>query len=166
MNNRLNPTMVQLQMSNLLLQYPELEEDEQLRSDMIEGETEAHEFLSQVERKRQEARSHAIAIQSNIAELQQRQARMERREEAMRALMFKVMEHANLPKIELPEATLSIRAGTPKVLITDEDTIPNAWCRFKREPNKQKIKEALSNGGTIPGAELSNAESVLAIRTK
>ena len=41
----------------------------------------------------------------------ERKARMIRREEAMRTLMFAVMEAANLRKVELPEATISLRAG-------------------------------------------------------
>jgi hypothetical protein len=163
---RLDPAIVQQQISNLLLQFPELQEDEQLRADMIEGETDAHEFLRVIERKRQDACVLANAIGNHIGELKLRLDRFERREEAMRALAFKIMNVADLKKLELPEATLSIRNGTQKVLITNEAHIPDDLCRIKREPNKTAIKDWLMAGNPVPGAELSNAEPSLSIRTK
>jgi hypothetical protein len=164
----MSPELIQGQIAMLLAAYPELQEDDILRADMIEGETDAHRFLRMVERRRQEATSFAGAIAANIAELGLRQERYERREKAMRELMFKIMQAGDLRKMELPEATLSVRPGTPKVIVTDDNLIPDALCRFKREPDKTKIKEQLLNGNghLIPGASLSNAEPVLSIRTK
>lgn len=163
---RLDPTIVKQQIGNLLAAYPELQEDDVLRLDMIEGETEAFEFLRAVEQRRQEAASLAGAIAGNIAELGLRQERFERREKAMRALAFKVLEAADLPKVELPEATLSIRAGQSKVIITDEAVIPDVLCKITRAPDKARIKELLKQGQSVRGAELSNTEPTLSIRVK
>ena len=69
-------------------------------------------------------------------------------------------------RIELPEATLSIRVGMPKVVVTDEAVLPDTLCRIKREPDKTKIKESLLAGNAVEGAVLSNAEHTLTIRTK
>lgn len=149
-----------------MLLYPELADDEILRADMIEGATDLHETLRELERTRRQADSFAGAIKQTIVELSERKARFERRDEAMRALMFQLMEYANLRKLELPEATLSIRQGQPKVVITDETIIPKDYMRVKVEPDKTNIKAAISAGKTVPGAELSNATDVLAIRTK
>jgi hypothetical protein len=164
---KFNVNLVRLQISNLLVQYPELAEDDVLRADCIEAETEAHEFLRAVETRRREAATMAGAIATNIADLELRQQRFVRRENSMRALAFKVMEAAEVTKpIELPEATYSIRKGTPKVIITDETLLPDDLCRVTREPDKAKIKENLTNGSPVKGAELSNAEPSLSIRTK
>jgi hypothetical protein len=164
---RLDPSIIRQQISNLLLQCPELQEDEVLRADMIEGETEAFDFLRIVERQRQEAASMAGAIASNIAELGLRQERFERREKAMRGLAFKVMEAADLRKAELPEATYSIRNGQQK-LVGDvpTDHVPEQYRRVKIEIDRAAIKDALKNGSVIPGFELSNAEPGLSVRTK
>lgn len=163
----MNPDIIRNQIASLLLLYPELQEDDVLRADMIEGSTDAHDYLRIIERKRQEASAFAGAIAGNISDLAERQERYERREKAMRELMFKILQAGDLKKLELPEATLSVRNGTPKVIITDEAALPSwdsIW-RIKREPNKAAIK-ALLEGGPIPGATLSNAEPVLSIRTK
>lgn len=164
---RLDPNIIRQQIANLLLQNPELSEDEILRADMIEGETDAFDFLRMVERQRQEAASMAGAIASNTAELGLRQERFERREKAMRALMFKIMEAADIKKAELPEATLSIRNGQQK-LVGDASpySVPAQYTREKLELDKTAIKEALKSGTTVTGFELSNAEPTLSIRTK
>lgn len=163
---RLDPALIIHHINCLLVQYPELAEDDQLRADMIEGETDLHEFLRETENRRQNATAMAGAIAATIAQLEQRLGRFERREQAMRRLMHKLMEAADLRKAELPEATLSIRNGTPKVIITDETLIPEILCRIKREPDKQRIGQLLKEGSPVQGAELSNAEPNLTIRTK
>jgi len=162
----LDPLVVQQQISNLLLQVPELSEDDVLRADMIESETEAHDLLRQLETTRREATTMAAGIASTIVELEARLHRFERREEAMRRIIFRIMELANLRKVELPEATLSVRQGNSKVIITDEAIIPDILCRIKREPDKKRLREMLVAGQVVRGAVLSNQESVLSIRTK
>lgn len=164
---RLDPNIIRQQIANLILQNPELEEDETLRADMIEGETDAFEFLRMIERQRQDTAALAGAIASNIAELGLRQERFERREKSLRALIMKIMDAADIRKAELPEATLSIRNGTPKVLITNENDLPDIACKFVRTPDKTKIKQLLATDPFfVAGATMSNAEPTLSIRTK
>jgi hypothetical protein len=160
-----NPLHVQLQVSSLLCDFPELAEDEILRADMIEGSTDLFLLLSQIEEQRQEAVAFVEALNLRIAGIEERKARFERRDKALRKVLFSLLQNAGLPKAELALATLSVRAGTPKVIITDEQALPDALCRFKREPDKIKIKEALTQGH-VTGATLSNAEPILSIRVK
>lgn len=161
----LRPDIITQQITALALQYPELKDDEDGWMLSVESETDVHDFLRQIERRRQEAAAFAGGIASNIAELELRQQRYENRERAMRSLAFKIMQVADIFKAELPEATMSIRPGTSKVIITNEEAIPDILCRIKREPDKTKLKEHLLNG-PIAGAILSNAEPTLSIRTK
>ena len=151
--------------SNLLLAYPDLAEDDVLRADMIEAQTRAYDFLGLLEAKRQDALIFVDGIKARIKELRERLERMERRDEALRGAMRKVLEAANLKKVELPGVTIAMRLGTPHVIITDEPSLPEYYVRIKREPNKTLIGAALKAGTTIPGAELSNAEPVLWIKT-
>lgn len=163
---RLDPAFVQLEISQLLAAYPELAEDEVLRADMVEGSTDAHAFLSEVVRRIQAAAATQLGIKAYVAELRERSDRLERREEALRGLAFKVMNTAQLGKAELPEATLSIRQGPRKVVVVNEAEIPDGCVRIKREPDKIQIKQMLQAGDHVPGCVLSNAEPVLAIRVK
>jgi len=156
---------LQQQITSLLLDYPDLADDEVLRADMIEGSTELVDFLRRLERDRQETSAHATALDENIKSLKLRKYRMERREEAMRALALKLLFVADQNKLTLPEATYSVRTIPPSVLITDEDALPDCACTFVRKPNKTVIKEMLEVA-PVPGATMSNGGKTLSIRTK
>jgi hypothetical protein len=163
---RLDPAAIKHQVDGLLAMYPELAEDEILLVDMLEGSTDLVEFVRMLERRRQEAAALTEAVTMNIDALSARRTRFERREQGIRDLMFKMLQLAHLKKLEMPEATVSVRAGVPKVLVTDEAALPDEYCRIKREPDRAKIKQALSEFKPVPGATLSNAEDTFAIRVK
>jgi hypothetical protein len=163
---RIDLAVLQHQINNLLVQYPELVEDPILRADMIEGETEAHEFLEELEDRRIDALIEIDGITPRLLDMGLRQKRFERRVEAIRELMFNIMEMAGLKKHEMALATLFIRNGPEKVIVTDEQRLTDEYVRIKREPNKIAIKQALENGVPVDGAELSNPMPVLSIKTK
>jgi hypothetical protein len=150
----------------LLLANPELDEDEVLRGDMVEGETGAFEFMSRIVRLIGATQAIAAGTADYIGELQERKARLERREHSLRTLITKVMNAAAISKAELPEGTISIRPGAPKVVIINEQEIPIEFMRIKKEPDKLRIKAALSAGENVQGTALSNAEPHLAIHVK
>lgn len=166
MNMRVSPQMIEQEIANLVLRYPELESDEQLRADMIEGETGAFEFLSMIVRTIGETNALASGTAEYAKELGERKARLERRIEALRSLAFSIMQKAELRKAELPEATLSLRNGTPKVVIVDETAIPEDCTKVIRSPDKTAIKDKLTRGEEVAGAHLSNGEPSLSIRVK
>jgi Siphovirus Gp157 len=162
----LGAKIVQSMITELLTAYPDLKDDEVLRADTIEGETIAFEFIGRLVRLVGDTQAMQAGIHAYRVELAERQERYERRELALRALMFKVMQTADLQRAELPEATVTVRAGTPKVVIVDEELIPKHLQRVKVEPDKTKIKAALQANQDVPGAVLSNAEPTIAIRIK
>ena len=168
MSNRLDPTFVLAQIELLRLRYPKIwdEDDEVLLADMLEGETSIKEFLAFTVARMCEAEAFAVGINALINDLKERRDRFNDRYEAMRTLAFKIMTAADVRKLELAQATLSIRAGQPKVIITDEAALPEHCIRVKREADKVMIKELISQGVPISGAELSNAEPTLAVRVK
>jgi hypothetical protein len=148
----------------LLSEYPELAEDETLRRDMIEGSTDALNILSRIETRRQEADAMWRAIADRISELMARQARFTRQSDAMRRLAHRIMDAAQLRKVQLPEATLSVRSVPPKVDVYDPDALPESAWRIRREIDKTKVKELL-NEGPVAGARLTNGSETLSIRT-
>lgn len=163
---RLDPTVVRAQIEALKFAYPDIWDDEADRGLALESETELADYLAAVVDRMQEAETRVEGIDLLFQDWRERKARFERRIDAMRELAFKVMSAAEQRKIELDAATLSIRAGTPRVIVTDEAALPIECVRFKREPNKTEIKDRLARGETVAGAELSNAEPVLTVRTK
>jgi hypothetical protein len=157
-----------MQIEALRLTHPGIwdEGDEDTLLLALESETDLREFLVAVTRRMVEAEAFADGIGDLITETKARQQRFEQRSEAMRSLAFRLMNAAEVRKVELPQATLSIRAGVPRVIVTDEAALPPNCVRIKREPDKVIIKERLAAGETVPGAELNNSPPTLTVRIK
>jgi len=167
-SRRIDPVFVLAQIELLRLRYPQIwdDGDEQGLANALEGETELHEILAAVVARMCDADAFAVGINALINDLKARRDRFNDRYEAMRTLAFKLMDAAGVRKVELAAATLSIRAGQPKVIITDEAALPPNCVRIKHEPDKIMIRELIDQGVPVAGAEISNNEPVLSVRIK
>lgn len=164
---QLDPLQVQQQIANLLLQYPELQEDAVLRADMIEAETDANELLTQIVRRIEDAKALRDGTKDRLDDLKNRKDRFGRRIDALRELALKIMDAANLRSVELPEATLSIRKEQLQIVgEPDLARLPDSLVKIIREPDKGAIKEALQSGRSVPGCELGNGQPSISIRIK
>lgn len=163
---KLDPQVIRQAIANLILEYPELEHDDVLRADMIEAETPAFDFLDEVVRRIEDTEAHLDGVIGRVKIFKERAERFERRIEALRALAFKVMNAADLKKVELPTTTLSIRNGAPQVVVHDEASLPADCIKTVTAPDKTAIREKLKAGDAVPGAYLSNGEPTLSIRVK
>lgn len=163
MNIRFDIAQVASAIEALRVSYPEIAEDDILRADMIEGETDLYAVLAKLVDLANDAGAMAEAIKIRKADLDARKARYDRQEEGLRSLIQNLMEKADLSKVALPEATLSLSFRKPAPIVTDEAALPDEFCKFKRSPDMAKIKEA----ATLPaGCVMSNGKTVLTVRTK
>ena len=151
----------------LLAQYPELKDDEDLRADMLEGETELFTILTALHRYREDSKALIEGSQARLEELAARKKRLGTRMDFLRQLMQSLLASSELRKVELPEVTLSI-TNRPQALIgpDDADGLPDELVRIRREPDRPKIKEALQAGRDVPGFVLNNAPPGLTVRVK
>lgn len=147
----------------LLAAYPELAEDEDLRRDMLEGETSAFAVLTRLVDVERDADSMAKAVASRVSDLQARKARAEKRKDMARALMLRVMQTAGIQKAPLAEATVSVSKGRDSVEVTDESLLPDNVVRVVRTPDKTAIKEALALG-PVDGARLVTGSPTISVR--
>lgn len=150
----------------ILQQYPELAEDETLRADSLEAETDLHKVISRALKERIEANSMAEAIKGVIGDMSARKGRFERKADAMKDLIKGLMDVADLDKLTLPEATLSVTSPRLSVNVTDVNELPQGFYAVERKADKTAIKTALEAGQSVPGAELQIGLSGLTIRTK
>ncbi|WP_245319174.1 siphovirus Gp157 family protein [Consotaella salsifontis] len=157
-------TLLEREFADLLAAYPELVEDETLRADTIEGETDAHRVLSKIVAIERDANSMMAAVGERVKDLQVRKARYERRKDAMRALLFRLMKAGALSKVNLAEATLSIGKGRASVEIVDETKVPKRFMKVTTTPDKTAIKSALDAGEKVRGAKMSEPGEVLSVR--
>ena len=158
---------IRLAISNLKVSYPELLEDDEAWLATLESETDFNEILTTIIRRIEDTKALVIGTKDRFEELKSRKDRFEHRVETLRELAFKIMQAAELPKLELPEATLSIRKGSPQLIgDADAETLLPQFRRVSVAPDRKAIKDALEAGQTVPGYTLSNASPSLTIRIK
>ena len=133
----------------------------------LESETDFHEILTTIIRRIEDTKALSIGTKDRLDELKTRKDRFDHRVDTLRELAFKIMQAADLAKVELPEATLSLRAGQPQ-LVGDANPalVPDKYCKVSRNLNRTAIMEALKTGETVPGFSLSNSQPNLTIRIK
>lgn len=148
----------------LLAAYPELAEDEELRADMMEGETDLHSVLTRLVAIERDADAMIKAIADRVRDLSARKARYEKRKDAMRGLMLKVMQAAGIQKAPLAEATVSVSKGRDSVDVVDVDALPDEYVRVERVPDKKAIMERLAANENVPGAVLREAVPTVTVR--
>ena len=164
---QLDPRNVHQQIENLKLVYPELLEDDEAWMATLESETSFEDLLTSIVRRIEDTKALVIGTKDRFEELKARKDRFERRVDSLRNLAFKLMETAQLAKMELPEATLSLRAGTPQLIGEADPThMPDNFCKISRALDRTAIKDALKDGLTVPGFALSNSPPQLTIRIK
>lgn len=155
-------------MDALLVNYPELQDDEILRADMFEAETDLAGVLNRLVDIERDAETMAGALLKRMADLGARLSRHERRKDAARSLLMAVLDRANLKSFPALEATLSVsyRKGTPFVL--NDEAVPDECCKIERKASLTKIKNWIeAHDGQLPtGTSMSNGKQVLTIRSK
>lgn len=140
-------------------------DDEALRHDMIEGETDLFEAVEAALAEIDECDVIAAGCREKETQFSERRRRIEARAERLRGLIEQAMSIADLSSMKLASATLSLKAVPPKPVYEDEAAIPS---EFWRQPDpvldKKKIADAVKDGRTIPGVSMTNGSSALQIR--
>jgi len=153
--------------SRLLEDDPSLEHDEAALTELlgpVEGDVDS--IVARILRAARHAKSMADAASEQIEEMQARKSRYVKRNEALRATAFAIMDALGKSKIELPDLTATLRKGQPSAIPTNEDATPDIYVRIERKPDRATILSALKAGLTVEGWELSNSLPTLSIRTK
>lgn len=141
----------------------ELADDEELKLDTLEGETDLFELVSRLLERIENAEGDKAALVSQIQDRNERKARAEKRIDAHRTAIMALMETAQLDRLPLPEATCSLRKIAPKPMVVDESLLPDELCRISRKPDMAAIKQLEA---VIPGVAMDNGGTSLTIRRK
>ena len=149
----------------LLDHLPETD-DETIR-DTLEGITDLHEMIAAVVRSALVDEALHAGLRSRLEDMKTRLARIEQRGTKKRQLALDAMSEVGLKKLEQPDFTASARAGSPALVVIAEDTIPDTyWLAQPPKLDRQGLLGQLKRGDVIPGAQLSNPQPVLMVRTK
>lgn len=151
------------QIANVMAMLPD--DDEQLRADTVEGETDLHEFVARILAWIEEDEGDVNALDAQIDVRKLRQDRAKARIAKKRDMIQSLMEMAKLDKLALPEATVSIREIAPKVIFPQPDLVPDAYCKFDRKLDREKLKAV--DPSNLPGwATMDNGGRSLNVRRK
>lgn len=149
----------------LLLQFPTL--DDETLSDTLEGITDLHEMIAAVVRAALVDEALQAGLRLRVEDMKERLARLESRATKKRQLALDAMTEVGLAKLEQPDFTASIRAGTPALIVIAENSIPNPyWLPQPPKLDRQTLLRKLKQGGEVPGTQLSNPQPILMVRTK
>lgn len=165
-NIMLDVQLIELELANLIASYPELADDEELRSDMVEGGTSAFDVLDRILTKYREAEADNHAAQERAARIEARAVAAAKRAAAMKRLALRLMTAGDLRSVKLPEGTLSRVKGRESIQVTDEASLPS-WAfavKVDKKPSKEAIKLALDAGLAVPGAERVVGDETLQVR--
>lgn len=156
------------QIARLRAEFPEIDEDADLLQGMIEGSTDLDKTASAILRIKREADIQVTGIKEILSDLSARKSRNERKSEACRTLLARLMTAAGATKLTIPEATISLSPGQEKAGITDLTELGQGFYREEtvRHPLPYEILTALQAGEKIPGAELLPAKPYVTVRGK
>lgn len=156
-------TMIQVEAVRAMLADAGADDDERLLLDTLEGETDLFELSRRLLNGIEADEGDAAALKEQMDARKARADRCKHRIEARRQALRALMECAQLDKLPLPEATITLRKLAPKAIVTDEAAVPDEFCTFTRRPNMAAIKDAAT---LPPGVSLDNGGVSLTVRRK
>ena len=146
-------------------EWPEIDKD--TLADSLEGITDLHEMIAAVIRSALVDEALRAGLRRRLDDMRERLSRLEVRAAKKRQLALEAMSEVGFTKLEQPDFTVSTRAGSPALIVVAEDKIPNAyWVPQPPKLDRQTILGELKRGTEIPGAQLSNPQPLLMVRTK
>jgi hypothetical protein len=152
---------------NMLSSFADdIDGDDDARADLLEGQTGLHEIAALLADLYSTAIANVAAIDMRLEDLKSRKERFKARSARTKEALQLLLEAADARKLDLPQATISLRSVPPAVIVdVDATVLPDVYQRVKVEADKTAIKAALEAGQTVPGARLTNGGQTVAIRT-
>src|SRR5947209_2422617 len=141
--------------------------DEQTLADTVEGLSNLPEIVTAIIRSALTDEALATGLKDRITDMQGRLERLNDRASKRRQIARDVMIETDIKKITAPDFTVSIRLGSPCLIVVDENAIPQSFWE-PRDPklNRMGLLSELKGGVPVPGAQLSNPEPVLSVRVR
>lgn len=142
-------------------------DDERLFADMLEGETNLHGLVGRLHNGIAEDDERVTGIKARQAELTERKARYERRIAASRHAIADLMAAGRQSKLELAEATFSLRDGKPKLIAADPEALPAEYQTWTVAAKKKEINADYAGVVDLPNwLTREDGKPTLTVRTK
>jgi hypothetical protein len=151
-------------LASIYINNPELKEDDDFKSDILEGSTDYLDIVNKCLLELSITTGYIEGIKITRTRIEDKIQRYEKREQAIRSILRRLLEIADMKTVRAPNGTISLAIKTPVVQIINEDLLPEEFMRIKKEPNRTLIGQKLKAGEDVPGATLSNGGETLIVR--
>lgn len=149
----------------LLEQWPDI--DDETLGDTLEGITDLPEMIGAVIRSSLADQAMVSGLKARLEQMRCRLGRLEARAVKKRQLALNALVEADIKKLTQPDFTVSVRAGTPGLMITSEADIPeDFWVPQPPRLDRQRVLAALKQGKVVSGTSLNNPQPTLSVRTR
>lgn len=133
--------------------------DEQALADTLDGlQGEIAAKAANVAKFLRNLEATADAIDTATRQMQDRSARLRRRAEWLRGYLLAHLQAAGVPRVEVPEFVISVRANPPAVEVLADARLPPEFLIAPPvpppRPDKRALGEALKAGRAIEGCRL------------
>src|SRR5579883_3398349 len=143
------------------------EDDEDIISSSIEGETSLQEVIGEAIKAIREDEAAINALKQLEEEYGSRRERLANRIGTARAAIINALEIAGQKRMPTSFGTATLSSGKQKVIIYEEADIPSRFFVPQPPPppklDKKAIEAALLANENVPGARLSNGSPILSI---
>jgi hypothetical protein len=141
--------------------------DDRTLADTLEGLTDLKEMLAALVRAALEDEALAMGLKLRLDNMRERLTRLQDRASKRRQVARDVMVETETRNIIAPDFTVSVRAGSPALVVFEETAIPPSyWEPQPPRLNRRSLLDELKQGTIVAGASLSNPEPVLSVRTR
>jgi hypothetical protein len=141
--------------------------DDETLADTLEGLTDLPEIIAAVVRSAVADEALADGLKGHIQVLQGRLSRLTARADDRRRIARDAMAEVAIKKIMAPDFTLSLRPGSPALVVIDDGAIPQPyWQPQPPRLDRLRLLNDLKTGNAVPGVQLSNPEPVLSVRVR
>ena len=140
------------------------DDDERAILDTVDGLTDAGDALDALIEGALLKAAHAQAEREAARRMTERARRSEDVEAAYRRGILAVMDAMGLRSARRGAATVTVKAGSPSVEITDKAAVPTQ-LRKPGEPDKSAIRAHLDAGEAVPGARIVWGAPTVSIRS-
>src|SRR5215471_8623375 len=138
----------QVMRERLVQEFPDADEETLLGT--LEGITSLDEMISAVIRSALVDEALHSGLRFRVDDMRERLSRLDLRASKKRQLALEAMSEAGLAKLEQPDFTASVRAGSPALVVIAEESIPAPyWLPQPPKIDRQAILGELKRGITI-----------------
>jgi hypothetical protein len=161
--------MVTAARARLLEADPDIERDQGLFIDMLDGECDGIDFMRQLGRAYVDCKAWIDATEDRIDDLKARKERWEKRANIYKGTFYGLLQVAGLPGLPDTDFTAFSTEGRQK-LNDDVDEhvleLPERYVVVERRVNRALLLQDLKDGVEVPFASLDNGRGAFVIKRK